>query len=97
MSCGVDPRRGLDPELLWLWCRPVVTAPIGPLAWESSHAVGVALEKAKRPKKKIESLDCTPETNIILYINDNSVFWGFFFCLFLGPHPQHVEVPRLGG
>ena len=24
------------PALLWLWCRPVVTAPIGPLAWEPS-------------------------------------------------------------
>ena len=23
-----------DPALPWLWCRPVVTAPIGPLAWE---------------------------------------------------------------
>ena len=21
----------------------------------------------------------------------------FFFCCFLGPHPQHMEVPRLGG
>ena len=23
------------------------------------------------------------------------VFWGFIFC-FLGPHPRHMEVPRLG-
>ena len=23
------------------------------------------------------------------------VFWGFF-CFFLGPHPWHMEVPRLG-
>ena len=23
-----------DPALSWLWCRPVATAPIRPLAWE---------------------------------------------------------------
>ena len=25
---------GSDPVLPWLWCRPAVTAPIQPLAWE---------------------------------------------------------------
>jgi len=52
MSCGVGCRRGSDPVLLWLWCRPVATAPIGPLAWEPPYAAGAALEKAKRQKKK---------------------------------------------
>ena len=52
MSCGVRCRRGLDPELLWLWRRPVATALIRPLAWEPPYAVGAALEKAKRQKKK---------------------------------------------
>ena len=52
MSCGVGCRRVLDPELLWLWCRLVTTATIGPLAWEPPCAVGVALEKAKRQKKQ---------------------------------------------
>ena len=23
VSCGVGRRSGLDPTLLWLWCRPV--------------------------------------------------------------------------
>jgi len=32
----------------------VATAPIGPLAWEPPYAAGVALEKAKRKKKKKE-------------------------------------------
>ena len=41
-----------DPALLWLWCRPVAAGPIRPLAWEPRYAVGVVLEKAKRPKKK---------------------------------------------
>ena len=51
MSCGnVGRRRGSDPTLLWLWCRPAATAPIRPLAWEPPYAAGVALEKTKRQK-----------------------------------------------
>ena len=49
-------RRGLDLAWLWLWRRPVATAPIRHLAWESPYAAGVALEMAKRPKKKKNSL-----------------------------------------
>ena len=26
VSCGVGHRHGLDPVLLWLWCRPAATA-----------------------------------------------------------------------
>ena len=52
MSCGVDCRRGLDPTLLWLWCRLAAPAPIKPLAWEPSYVVTVALEKAKRQNKQ---------------------------------------------
>ena len=52
MSCGVGRRQGSDPELLWLWHRPAAIALIRPLAWEPPHAVGAALEKAKRQKKK---------------------------------------------
>ena len=48
VSCGVGRRHGLDPALLWLWCRPAATAPIQLLAWEPQYAVGTAL---KRPKK----------------------------------------------
>ena len=33
-------RRGSDPALLWLWRRPVATAPIQPLAWEPPYATG---------------------------------------------------------
>ena len=46
MSCGVGRRHGSDSELLWLWCRPVATAQIRPLAWEPPYAPGAALEKA---------------------------------------------------
>ena len=37
---------------MWLWHRPASTAPIRPLAWEPPYAVGVALEKTKKKKKK---------------------------------------------
>ena len=33
-----------DLALLWLWCRPVATAPIGALAWELPYAIGTALK-----------------------------------------------------
>ena len=51
MSCGIGQRLGLDPVLLWLWHRPAVVAPIGPLAWEPPHAVGAALKKQKTKTK----------------------------------------------
>ena len=51
MSCGVGCRHGSDPTLLWLWCRPVATAPIGPLVWEPPYAVGVALKRQEKKKK----------------------------------------------
>ena len=67
MSYGVDCRQGLDPALLWLWCRPAATALIQPLGWEPPYAAGATLEKAKRhhprppvscPKSKNELLMC---------------------------------------
>ena len=53
VSCGVGHRCGLDPVLLWLWCRLEVAALIGSLIWELLHAVGLAL-KEKRKKNKRE-------------------------------------------
>ena len=50
MSCGVGRRCDSDPALLWLWRRPVATAPIGPLAWQPPYASGAALEKTKKLK-----------------------------------------------
>ena len=47
MSCGVGRTCGLDPTLLWLWCRPAATALIRPLAWEPPYAMGVALKRQK--------------------------------------------------
>ena len=52
MSCGVRHRHGLAPALLWLWYRPAAVALIGPLAWESPYAMGVALKRKKKKEKK---------------------------------------------
>ena len=51
VSCGVGCRQGSDPKLLWLWYRPAATAPIGPLAWEPSYAVGATLKRQKEGRK----------------------------------------------
>ena len=47
VSCGVGCRRGSDPALLWLWRRPVTTAAIQPLAWETPYATGSDPRKDK--------------------------------------------------
>ena len=55
MSRGVGHRRGSDPALLWLWCRPVATAPIQPLACEPPYAASAALKSKEKKEKKGES------------------------------------------
>ena len=45
MSCGVGWRCASDPVWLWLWHRPVATAPIGPLPWEPLYATCAALKR----------------------------------------------------
>ena len=47
MSCGVGHRFNSDPTLLWLWCGPENTAPIGPLAWEPPYTMDAALKRQK--------------------------------------------------
>ena len=59
MSCGIGRRRGSDPMLLWLWCRPVTTALIRPLAWELPYATGAALKRQKGPKKPTKNKKTT--------------------------------------
>ena len=52
MSCGVGLRHSPDLMLLWLWHRPVATAPIRPLAWDPPYVTGAAVEKDKKEKRK---------------------------------------------
>ena len=54
MSCVVGRGRGSDLALLGLWHKPAATALIRPLAWEPPYAMGVALEKTNKKKKKKE-------------------------------------------
>ena len=52
VSCGVGFRCGLDPKVLWLWCRSAAVAPIWPLPWELPYAEDAALKSSKKKKKK---------------------------------------------
>ena len=56
MSCGVGHRHGSDLALLWLWRRPVATAPIQPLDREPPYALGMSLKRQKMKKKKVLAL-----------------------------------------
>ena len=47
----VGRRCGLDPLLLWLWCKPAATTPVQSLAWALSYVMAAAL-KRKRKKKE---------------------------------------------
>ena len=56
VSCGMDCRCGLDPQLLWLWNRPVATALTQPLAWEPPYAAHAALKTNKKHHRSIIKL-----------------------------------------
>ena len=54
VSYGVGHRRGSDPELLWLWCRPAAAAPMGPPSLGTSICYGCDPKKRKK-KDKIQT------------------------------------------
>ena len=64
MSCSTGRRHGSYMTLLWLWRRPVATAPIRPLAWEPPYAAGAAQEIAKKRKKKYIETNHNENTTI---------------------------------
>ena len=39
---------------LWLWRRPVATAPIRLLAWEPPYTVGAALKRKKKKQQMVK-------------------------------------------
>ena len=82
MSCCVVCRRSSDPELLWLWHRLAATAVIRPLVWESPYAMGMALEKTKRLKKKKKKND----------VNCGLVMYGPYYVELYSFYTQFVEV-----
>ena len=48
VSYGVGCRYGLDPVLLWLWCRLAAVYLIRPLDWAPPYATGMALKRKKK-------------------------------------------------
>ena len=56
--------------LLWLGRRPAAIAPLWPLVWEPPHAVGAALKRPKKRKKKKDFLTCR-----ICYKIRLSLYW----------------------
>ena len=52
LSYGVGRSQGLDPQLLWLWHRPVAVTPIRLLGWELPEALGAALKSEKKEEMK---------------------------------------------
>ena len=52
VSGGIDHRCGSDLVVLRLWCRQAAGVPFQPLAWELPYALGVALLRGKKKKKR---------------------------------------------
>ena len=53
-SCGVGCRRGLDPMLLWLWCRLTAATLIWSLETSICHKCGPKMQKKKKKKKVLK-------------------------------------------
>ena len=74
-----------DPVLLWLWCRPVATAPIGPLAWEPLYASDTAL---KRQKKKLRRGVLLVPTIVAV----RSLAWELLHAAGAHPPPKKINI-----
>ena len=46
--------------MLWLWCRTVAAAPIGPLAWEPPYATDAAIKRKKKGIQYYQYLRALP-------------------------------------
>ena len=102
MSCGVGRICGLDPVLLWLWCRPTAASS------DLTPSLGVSIyhrcspekqgKKKKKKKKVLYYFDCS-EYFIAVFLKKNSDLEGrlimkknFFFS---GQHS--LKMLFLGG
>ena len=54
-------KRGLDPALLWLWCRPKAIALIWPLAWEPPYAASADLKRQEDQKRHCAKKTSDPD------------------------------------
>ena len=81
VNCGVGCRRGSDPWLLWLWCRPAAEALIWPLAWEPPYATNADLKRKKyKIKWKNKKFVCSWWDQIVLHKNYSSFRVLCFIC-----------------
>jgi len=68
MSCGVGGRHSLGPALLWLWYRPVSTAPIDctpSLGTSICHGCGPEKTKKRQKKTPKKQKTKTPRSHTI--------------------------------
>ena len=88
VSCGVGCRCGLDPMLLWLWCRPATVAPIRLLAWEPPCATDVALKNKQTNKQTNKNL-------LHLTSLTNSIYLQLYSCpMFLQPNLEAKQLEK---
>ena len=92
-GCGVGPRRGSDPKLLWLWRRLAAAAPTPPLAWELQCAAGMAL---KRKEKEKRYYPVFPFSLVFGSPLPTIVHTGLFSVVPLPPENQHSSFLRPG-
>ena len=81
-----------------MWCWPVATALIRPLAWEPPYASGAALEKTKKQKQKQNPIGdgfclpvlmfacpsrCLPVLpEFLLHVQEHTVIDSYISCFF---------------
>ena len=95
MSCGVGCRCGLDPVLLWLWCRLAATAPIRPLAWEPPYAPCVALTSKKIIIKYLYCIECHSYSWLLPPLTVLFIFVEILVLLFQSGNQKSNSQPTL--
>ena len=93
MSWGVGRRRGSDPVLLWLWCRPAAAVLIQPLVWDPPHAMAVALKyKTSKSDRDREGTVPAPPVKIHVHVDNVSSEYAYFPSSL---NTSHVHRPEL--
>ena len=92
----------LDLALLWLWRRPVATAPIRPLAWEPPICLGSGPRNGKKTKqtnkqtnrenKRLKGLSPLPLSSLCLSLS-HSLSLSVSLCLSHTYTHTHTESP----
>ena len=92
MSRGIGGRHNLDPALLWLWGRPVATAPIGPLAWEPPYAAGTALKRQKKKSGYYRQIKITQQDLCYQLVSTLCVMLKMQHCTFVFLHKNKTII-----